>query len=80
MITKRRQLTSGEGSGGGLLPVIRLYARDGDFLYAGVALLDSETEGALWRITRIELDGNNLVSTAVANNAVWDNRTTEVYS
>lgn len=82
MITKRRSLLpTGSGGGGGAnAPVSRLYAESGSYLYAGVAPQNSDTDVAAWRITRIEIDGHEIVSTLVATDAVWDDRATETYS
>jgi len=66
---------------GGAKKVVRKYDSVNGVLYAGVAVLGSETNEPKWKITKITLGENESLDTVeIAFNAVWDNRENEVYT
>jgi hypothetical protein len=61
--------------------VVRKYDSVNGVLYAGVAVLGTETNEPKWKITKITLGENDSLDTVeIAFNAVWDNRENEVYA
>jgi hypothetical protein len=72
----------GGGGGGGGTAVTHLVRADtvGAVNYLGTAPVGTLDSDAAWTITRITLDADGTVATAIATDAAWTNRLTETYS